>query len=180
MNLSGPVGDWQVKRNWKPGIYVGKKPQLRRPAAGTRGCCQAGCFPFRLLEVVACELGVLEGEPVLGHAGGRQGWRAAGQMEVVEDLDDNSGVGERNASTRRRVAHFGQTRASTWSERLSWWAQEVRWRFGGGAGAVGESGPHWDGGVSGTNTVIGETGSPIDPGGSGRSGRMRERLAKTP
>ena len=29
---------------------------------------------------------------------------------------------ERNASTRRRVAHFGQTRASAWRERLSWCA----------------------------------------------------------
>jgi len=92
---------------------------------------------------------------------------------------------ERKASTRRRAAHFGHTRASTWSERLSWWAQEYRWRFGGCASAGGVAGILSVCGVSGTGA--GETGSPVDPGGAGRSGRRRDRgdpktghLAKTP
>ena len=75
------------------------------------------------------------------------------------------------------------------------WGAEVIEDFGDDSG-VGEEGEHAQKGggagvlsacgVSGTDTVIGETGSPVDPGGAGRSGRRRDRsnpktgrLAKT-
>ena len=75
-------------------MRVRPETQLRRAAAGTRGCGQAGRFPFRLLEVVACELGVQERELVFGHASRCWRGRAAGQMEVVEDFGDDGGDGE--------------------------------------------------------------------------------------
>jgi len=92
MDLSGPIRDWHAKKKWR--MSVSRETQLRRAAAGTRGCCQARRFACGFVEVIARELGVQERELVLRHAGGRQGWRAAGQAEVVEDFDDDGGVSE--------------------------------------------------------------------------------------
>ena len=58
MDLGCPVRDWQVRRKCDGGCA--RKPELRWAAAGTLrilGLCR--CV-VRLLEVVACELGILE------------------------------------------------------------------------------------------------------------------------
>ena len=75
MDLGCPVRDWQVRGKCKEDGCA-RKPELRRAAAGTRGCCQARRFACGFVEVVARELGVPEGGELILRQAGRCQWDA--------------------------------------------------------------------------------------------------------